>query len=89
MVAAEAAYFGIPVIATRRGGLPEIVQDGETGYLVDAESPMQIAEKLKLLIEDTDLRDKMGQTAHNYALQHFSQERMVQEMENIFLKVNN
>ena len=89
MVAAEAAYFGIPVIATRRGGLPEIVQDGETGYLVDAESPMQIAEKLKLLIEDTDLRDKMGQTAHSYALQHFSQERMVQEMENIFLKVNN
>jgi len=88
-VAIEAAYFGIPVIATRRGGLPEIVQDGETGYLVDAESPMQIAEKLKLLIEDTDLRDKMGQTAHSYALQHFSQERMVQEMESIFLKVNN
>ncbi len=85
-VAIETAHFGIPVIATRRGGLPEIVQDGETGYLVDAESPVQLAEKLKLLIEDAQLRKQMSRRAKSYSTEHLTRERMAAQMEAALMK---
>ncbi|MBD0370047.1 MAG: glycosyltransferase family 4 protein [Pyrinomonadaceae bacterium] len=85
-VAIEAAHFGVPLIATRQGGLPELVLDGETGYLVDARSPEQITEKLKLLIQDAALRQRMSQAARAHGLQHLTRERMVLEMETIFAR---
>jgi glycosyltransferase involved in cell wall biosynthesis len=84
MVAAEAAHFGVPVVATRRGGLPEIVQDGQTGYLVDAESPHQLASKLRALIEDQALRRRMGDAARRHAAEQFTQARMAEQVEAIF-----
>lgn len=48
MVAAEAQVYGKPVIAYRRGALPEVVQDGVTGFIVD--TPQEMADKLRLLI---------------------------------------
>lgn len=86
-VAIEAAHFGVPVIATRRGGLPELVLDGTTGYLVDANHPEQITAKLKLLIEDTGLRRRMAEAARRHASHHLTRERMVQEMEEVFDRV--
>ena len=87
MVAAEAAFFSIPVIATRTGGLPEVVKDGETGYLIDACSPRQIAERLSILIRDRALREKMGHAARQKALQQYTGDRMAGEMEAIFRTV--
>lgn len=84
-VACEAASLGIPVIATRRGGFPEIIQEGKTGYLVDQGSPQQIAKKLEHIIKEPDLRQRMGQAAKFYALQNLTQSRMVQEMETLLL----
>ena len=80
-VAIEAAHYGVPVVATRRGGLPEIVSDGETGFLVDAESPLQLCEKLKALLLDAKLRERMGARARTFARERLNQERMVNEME--------
>jgi glycosyltransferase involved in cell wall biosynthesis len=85
-VAIETAHFGIPIIATRRGGLPEIVQDGKTGYLVDAESPDQLAEKLKLLIQNRELRQQMAREAKSYGSAHLTSERMAEQMEAAFVK---
>jgi len=56
----EAGAFGLPVVANRRGGLPEIVADDETGFLVDANAPEQIADKLALLIGDPEGREGHG-----------------------------
>jgi glycosyltransferase involved in cell wall biosynthesis len=86
MVAAEAAHFGVPVVATRRGGLPEIVEDGSTGFLVDAEAPGQLAEKLRALIEDVALREEMGRAARIHARQHFTVERMAEQIEAVFAR---
>lgn len=85
-VALETAHFGVPIVATRRGGLPEIVQDGRTGYLVDAESPAQLAEKLKLLIQNIELRQQMSREAKSYGARHLTRERMAEEMEAVFVK---
>lgn len=86
MVAAEAAHFGVPVVATRKGALPEIVQDGLTGYLVDAEAPQQLTEKLRVLIEDAALRRRMGDAARRHARQQFTQDRMARQVEAIFAR---
>jgi glycosyltransferase involved in cell wall biosynthesis len=86
MVAAEAAHFGVPVIATRLGALSEIVQDGETGFLVDTESPSQLASKLRLLIEDAALRRRMGRAALRFASGKFTQASMAEQMEAVFVR---
>ena len=87
MVAAEATSFGVPVIAAKTGGLPEIILEGETGYLIDPASPHEIAEKLRLLIENPDLRQRMGDTARTHAARSLSRERMVQEMETLLFNM--
>jgi glycosyltransferase involved in cell wall biosynthesis len=75
--AIEAAFFGLPVIATLRGGLPEIVEDGETGFLVDAESPTQIADALVKFARQPDLCERMGQAARKCAVERFSRGRFI------------
>ena len=87
MVASEAAFFGIPVIATRCGGIPEIIRDRQTGYLVDPQSPRQIAERLEQMIKESDLRQKMGQAAKSYASKNLTQNRMVQEIETLLINL--
>jgi glycosyltransferase involved in cell wall biosynthesis len=75
--AIEAAFFELPVVATRTGGLPEIVIDGETGYLVDARCPPHLADRLDLLIRNAELRKQMGSAARRRAVRHFNRERLV------------
>lgn len=77
LVAVEAAFFGLPVVATRKGGLPEIVEDGVTGYLVEAERPPELARRLGELLRSVDLRRQMGAAARQRAQQCFSRERLV------------
>lgn len=80
-VALEAGMRGLPVIASRRGGLPEVVRDDETGFLVPAGDPAALAERLAALARDPDLRHRLGQAARRRVLEHFSLERMVREHE--------
>jgi glycosyltransferase involved in cell wall biosynthesis len=83
MTAVEAAYFSVPVIATRRGGLPEIVQDGLTGFLVESESPMQLAQRLEDLIGNESLREKMGFAARQHVSSYFTRDRLVNEFDQL------
>lgn len=57
---AEAMAYQKPIVATRVGGIPELVADGESGYLVERDNPTAAAERLFSLLRDSDLRDKMG-----------------------------
>ena len=61
----EASYFGIPVVAYKIGAHPEIVKDGETGFLVSDQA--EFADKLKRLVQDTGLRKQMGRKGSDYA----------------------
>lgn len=77
LVAIEAAFFGLPVIACRIGGLPEIVQQEITGFLVEPGHPEELAARLDELLGDSDLRRRMGAAAEQHTRAHFSQERLV------------
>jgi glycosyltransferase involved in cell wall biosynthesis len=62
-VVVEAMSFGIPVIASNLGGLKDIVIDGKTGYLVDPEDKIKWKEKILCLVDNPELREKMGNEA--------------------------
>ncbi|HEY7530520.1 MAG TPA: glycosyltransferase family 4 protein [Gemmatimonadota bacterium] len=56
----EASASGLPVIGGRSGGVPEAVREGETGLLVDGDDPRSIAAALRRLLEDPELRRRLG-----------------------------
>ncbi len=68
---------GVPVVASNVGGLPEIVADGETGLLVENE-PEAVAGALARLMNDQDLRRRMGERGRARVREEFSVERMVE-----------
>ena len=59
-VIAEAMAASRPLVATRVGGIPELVTDGESGFLVAPRAPAEIARRLVQLLEDSELRARMG-----------------------------
>lgn len=79
LAAAEAMACGVPVIASNVGGLPELLEDGRTGFLVPPDDPNAIARHLEFLAERSDLRQVMGVQAAQRIRQHFTIERMVRE----------
>jgi D-inositol-3-phosphate glycosyltransferase len=66
-VALEAMACGVPVIASRVGGLKETVQDGRTGYLIPWRCPEPFAERLDLLLTNEALRRSLGEEARQVA----------------------
>ncbi|HZK31667.1 MAG TPA: glycosyltransferase family 1 protein [Corynebacterium sp.] len=70
LVALESFAAGVPVVGARAGGIPFVIDDEETGYLVDPEDYDGWAERLARLLEDDALRAEMGQRARTEALRH-------------------
>lgn len=81
----EAMALGKPVVATRVGGLPELVRDGETGILADL-TVTSLVHALNELLSSAELRKRMGQTARNLACQYYTPERMVQRVEAVYAR---
>jgi glycogen(starch) synthase len=77
LVALEAALMARPVVATRVGGLPEVIVHGETGFLVESENSAALAEALALLLAHPETGIRMGQAARRRAIAHFNWERHV------------
>ncbi|MFA5038112.1 MAG: glycosyltransferase [Candidatus Omnitrophota bacterium] len=82
---AEAELLGIPVVATRVGGVPEVVVDTKTGFLAPAGDEKALAEKMVLLLKDDNLRKRMGAAGRQNVLDKFSLEERVEELfQNLF-----
>jgi len=80
----EAMMAGLPVVATRVGGVPELVEDGVTGFLIPPRDPDALAEALQRLIADPELRRRMGQAGREKALKEFTLDRMLRETKRVY-----
>lgn len=75
----EAMAHGRPVVATRVGGIPQLVQDGETGYLVEPGDPAALRAALVRLLADPQLRAVMGAAARDRVAQTCSWEQVTEQ----------
>ncbi|HBR15673.1 MAG TPA: hypothetical protein DD723_09095 [Candidatus Omnitrophica bacterium] len=80
----EYMLAGKPVVATRVGGNPEVVKDGETGILVEPKDVAGLAEALSALLKDGALRKRMGEAGRDRVDQVFSMEEMVARYERLY-----
>lgn len=87
LVLIEAMQFSVPIIATIEGAIPEIIDDGVTGYLVEKNAPQQIVDKLKLLIVNPEHRKEMGQAGRKLFEEKYTIEILEKKMLNIFEEI--
>jgi glycosyltransferase involved in cell wall biosynthesis len=79
----EAMAFGKPVVAFKISSMPEIIEDGVTGYLVEFGDIADMAQKVKYLIENPEKRFEMGKAAKQKVLDHFNLDRNLHQLESI------
>ena len=84
LVALEAMAMGKPVIASRTGGLPEVVVHGETGLLVRCGDVEELQRALRLLMSDHHLRKRYGEAGRRRLEQHFSANAVVPRFEQLY-----
>ena len=84
-VAVEAMAHGCPVVVTDVGGLPEVVEDGISGYVVAHSNEKAFAEKVISILEDGDLRNRMGQAGKKRYQNHFSASYMASRYFNLMV----
>jgi glycosyltransferase involved in cell wall biosynthesis len=83
----EAMQFGLPVISTFEGAIPEIVDDGKTGFLIKKHDTLELAEKIDRLVQSRELREMYGKAGRKKFLQSYTLEIFERKMKNAFEQV--
>jgi glycosyltransferase involved in cell wall biosynthesis len=90
LVLLEAMQHSLPVVSTFEGGIPDIVDDGVTGFLVQQKDAEALADKLEILINNPELRKKMGEAGRRKYEEQFTldkfENRLVEILEDILEK---
>jgi glycosyltransferase involved in cell wall biosynthesis len=85
LVLIEAMSVGRPIVATAVGGVPEVVVDGMTGFLVPPGDSDQLADRLLRLIADASLREQLGRRGLERYRAMFTVDRMARDVERVYL----
>ncbi len=85
MVNMEAAVESIPLVGTRIGGIPEVIHDGENGYLCEVDNVKTLVEKISILINAAQLRKLMGEEPRKLLMQEFDIEKQTDKLLNYYL----
>lgn len=83
----EAMSCEVPVVATRAGGIGEVIQHGKQGYLTEIEEWEELEKYCLELLQNPALQQEMAQAARERVIEKFSMKRMVSELEGIYLEV--
>ena len=80
----EAMACGVATISTRVGGIPELIRDGETGFLTHPGDEEELAEKMQILLDDEKLRLEIGKRAGERILQDFTWEKVADRLQKVY-----
>lgn len=83
----EGMSAGLPVVATRVGGIPEIVRDGVNGFLVPAKHPEEIADRILKLGADADLRRRLGEAARTTVLENYTVDMVIDQYREVYEEI--
>jgi glycosyltransferase involved in cell wall biosynthesis len=87
LVNLEAMQFSLPIVSTFEGGIPDVVEDGKTGFLVHQKDIKALSEKLEILIANKDLRIKMGIAGQTKFEKEFTLKRFENRINDILNKI--
>jgi N-acetyl-alpha-D-glucosaminyl L-malate synthase BshA len=87
MAALEAMACEVPVVASRIGGLPEVIQDGLTGFLCDPDDIDGMVDRSVAVLQDTPLRRRIGEAAAEHVRTHFCEDAIVPQYEAFYEEV--
>jgi N-acetyl-alpha-D-glucosaminyl L-malate synthase BshA len=87
LVALEAMACEVPVVATRVGGLPEVVEEGETGFLLEVGDTAAMAEAAIKILSDPEEHGRMGRRGRRSAIERFSTEKIIPQYEELYREV--
>ena len=82
--AIESLASGTPVVATRVGGVPDVVTDGVDGFLVEPRDVEAAADRLAELARDPGLRARLGEAGRANAHERYSVERLVEDVDRLY-----
>jgi len=83
----EAMAMGKPVVATNVGGIPELVEEGQTGFLVSPRDPEAIADRVLSLSRDSARRQQMGRAARARVESNFTVQAVIARLEGIYVRL--
>lgn len=87
LVLIEAMAMGLPIVTNRWRSIPHVVGEDGCAIICEAKSPQQYADAIRTMKEDVELRNRMGETARSRYETHFTRERFVTAMEDVFRNV--
>ena len=82
-VVLEAMAAEVPVIATKVGALPEIIQEGKNGILIEPKNPQQIADAVIKLLDNESLRKSIAEQGRKTVIEKFNLDKMIKQYENL------
>jgi len=87
VAALEASATGLPVVGTKVGGIPEVITDEVTGYLAENKNAKEVAKYLMLLIDQRELRNKMGLAGRKMVEEKYSWQSCLFSMQQLYYKM--
>ncbi len=84
----EAMSCGTPALATAVGGIPDVIRDGETGFILRSNDPEHIAERVVELLSRPDLLEEVSERAYNWVRENLSAERALKSWRDILEKLS-
>ncbi|MEE9552884.1 MAG: glycosyltransferase [candidate division Zixibacteria bacterium] len=87
VAAIEASSTGLPVVVSEVGGVPEVVVDGKTGFLVQRKNVSELAKALEKLINDPNLRSKMGKAGRKFVENNYKWEDNLHAMQDLYAEM--
>jgi glycosyltransferase involved in cell wall biosynthesis len=84
MAIMEAMGAGLPVVASRVGGVPDLVREGETGFMIPPDDVETYAEKILLLLNNDQLRQELGSKARHFTAKHLNKQAILAQLETVY-----